>query len=223
MPSTPIRPEMTEHAAVVRAWLMRTPKPATLRVYATTGQEYDITIKPGAAWSDTAMSIMSLDPERIEASDAAGTLVRAVLVKDLVAKQVQAQQQVQTHAATIAALQSTDPETQRLLAFATLIAAAHDRATAAIENTVGVAFERMQGICDGLAAQATASTASANELSVAIRNLLVQQAQDARDETEGNLSPFEKFAANFMSGQQMAQHEQQAAAAATNGKPNGKH
>jgi hypothetical protein len=215
MPTTPLRPEMTERAVVVRAWLMRNPRPATLRVYASTGQEYDITIKPGAAWSETAMSILSLDPERIEATDKDGQLVRAVVVADIMAKAEKAQQAQQTQAATVAALQSSDPETQRMLAFATLIAAAHDRATAAIENTVAAAFERLQLICDSLASQANASTQSANELSVAIRNLLVQQAQEALTEAQGAHSPLEQMAANFMSGQQLAAAEQKP--------PNGKH
>ena len=71
----------------------------------------------------------------------------------------------------------------------------------------------------------SASNASANELSVAIRNLLIQQAHDAlADAGEKELTPMEQMAANFLSGQQAGQVAA-AAAPQTNGrgKTNGKH
>lgn len=207
----------TDRAAAIRTWIMKNPRPALLRVYSLDGKEWDVEIKPGAAWSDTAVSIAALEPVRLEAMAPDSKLLRACVVSDLVAKEEQAA--ANAHASFVA-MQSTDPETQRLIALATLVANAHERATDAIRETVGVAFAKMQEICDSLAQQANASTATANELTVAIRNLLIQQAQEAADLIhDKEESPLEKLASNFMAGQAMADAEK--AAAPT--KPNGKH
>lgn len=208
-------PNIPETTAAVRTWLMKPVRPSSLRVFAKDGREYDITIKPNCSWAETASSICSLDPERIEAMGEDGKLSRAVVVASLVQQVEQAAAQA---VATSAAMQSSDPETQRLIVFAELLARSNDRALEMVERTTGQAFERLQGFCDMLAVSATAAQQSANELTVGIRNLLIQQAQDVVDEAnkgdEG--SPLEKLAANFMAGANMGQAE--AAAAKTNGK-----
>ena len=205
----------TDVAAALRSWLMKAPRPHAVRIYARDGKEYDCEIKPGTAWSETAVSVTALEPERLEATSADGKLLRACKVSDLVAREENAQAQAQS---SFAAMQSTDPETQRLIAIATLIERAHERATDAIQQTVGVAFTRMQEICDSLAQQANAAQASANDLTVGIRNLLIQQAQEAAEEAKGEPSPLEQFASQFMAGKAAAEAEAMPAA-----KPNGKH
>jgi len=191
---------------------MRSPRPAELRVYARDGREFDVSIKPGAAWSETAGNVAALEPERIEATAEDGKLIRAIVVSDLVAKEQKAEQ---SQAATQQAMMSADPETQRLIVFAQLVATAHDRATEAQTRTLEVAFTKMQEICDALASQANAAQSSANDLSVAIRNLMIQQAQEAADENRETAQPsqLEQLASNFLSGQQLA---------AAENKPNGK-
>lgn len=209
-----------DRAAVIRLWLLKAPRPSSLRVYAKDGREFDVEIKPGTSWSDTAVSVSALEPERLEANGPEGKLVRAVAVADLLRKEeAQAAQQ----AATFSAMQTTDPETQRMIVFAELLERAYAKAYESSQSTVAVAFTQLQEFSANLAAQATASTQSANELSVAIRNLLVQQAQEAVESaTTPEESPMEKLAANFLSGQQMAAHEAAAnGAASKNGKPNG--
>jgi hypothetical protein len=209
-----------DRAAAIRTWLMKAPRPHTVRVFGKDAREYDCEIKSGAAWSDTAVSIASLEPVRLEAMSAEGKLLRAVVVDSLIEKEEQAAAHAQT---VFQAFQSTDPETQRIIVFAQLIERAHERATTAIQETVGVAFGKMQEICDSLAQQAATDRGSANELTLGIRQLIIQQAQEAAERlTEPETSPLEKMAESFMSGQAMAQAEQPAAAAAA--KPtNGKH
>jgi hypothetical protein len=201
---------------------MRSPRPAALRVYAKDGREFDIPIKAGQAWLDTAVSIAALEPERIEAMTADETLLRATVVSDLLKKAETAEK---ADAATEVAMQASDPETQRLIVFARLLERAHDRSTTAIENTVNVAFTKLQEICGSLADQASAAQDSANSLAVGIRQLLIEQAQDAATSAaqapeEG---PLEKLASNFLSGQRAAEATQQQPAQ-TNGqaKSNGK-
>jgi hypothetical protein len=209
----------TDRAGAIRTWLMKAPRPAALRVYSTDGKEYDVELRQGAAWSETAVNVAALLPNRIEASSAEGKLIRAVIVDTLVAKEENAAQQQQ---AAFVAMQSTDPETQRMICFATLLERAHDRATEAIRETVGQAFGMQREIAESLASQAATERGTANELTVAIRNLLVQQAQEAADLiVEKETSPLERMAESFMSGQQLAAGN--AAAAAETKPTNGKH
>lgn len=215
-------PNIPETAAALRAWLMKPTRPTKLRVYAKDGREYDIGIKPNCSWAETATSICSLDPERIEAMGEDDKLIRASVVASL----VQAVAKEETRAVAVsAAMQSQDPETQRLIVFAELLQRTSDRALEMVERTSGAAFDRMQGICDALAAQATAAQQSANDLTVGIRNLMIQQAQDALDQAndgEPKTHPLETMAANFLGGAQL--REAQTAAAGAGAAPtNGKH
>lgn len=217
-------PNIPETTAAVRSWLMKPVRPTKLRVYAKDGREYDIGIKLNSSWAETASTICSLDPERIEAMGDDDKLIRASAVASLVQQVETAQQQ---SAATVTAMQSADPETQRLIVFAELLSRSSDRAIEMIERTTGAAFEKMQLICDSLAQQANAAQQSANDLTVGIRNLLIQQAQDALDDANtarggGNAHPLETMAANFLGGAQLGQ-AQTAAAPVTPAKTNGKH
>lgn len=207
-----------DRSAAIRLWCLKSPRPSSLRVYGKDGREHDVEIKPGTSWSDAAVSIAALNPERLEAYTAEGKLIRAVPVDDLIRKEeTQAAQQQ----ASFTAMQTTDPETQRMIVFAELLERAYSKAYDSSQQTVQVAFTQLQEICNSLAQQATASQQSANDLSIGIRNLLVQQAADAVESAgAAETSPMEKLAANFLSGQQMAAAE---AAAQPNGapKPNG--
>jgi len=205
----------------IRSWLMQSPRPAKLHVYSRDGREFDIDVRQGSAWSETATSIAALDPERIEATTNDGKLIRSVLAAELIQKQEKAAAQ---QVATSAAMQAADPETQRMIVFAELLERAYSKAYSSSQETVQVAFTQLQEICNSLAQQATASTNSANELTVGIRNLLIQQAQEAAD-THNEPSPLETMASNFLSGQRAAE-AQALAAPASNGKAkptNGKH
>jgi hypothetical protein len=206
---------------------MRAPRPESLRVYAKDGKEFDVEIKPGVAWSETASTVQALGPERIEALSHDGGLLRAVVVADLIKKETHAAAQT---AATHTAMQTSDPETQRMIVFAELLERAHGRATDAIRETAGQAFAQMQEISNNLAQQATASQASAMELSMAIRNLMLEQARQAVEDANQNPTPepgpLEKFASNFLGGAEFRQAEHAASstpapAAAPNGKSNG--
>lgn len=215
-----------DRAAAIRLWCLKAPRPSSLRVYGLDGREHDVEIKPGTSWSDAAVSISALGPERLEAYTLDGKLIRAVPVADLIRKEETAQQQ---QAATFSAMNTTDPETQRMIVFAELLERAYAKAYDSSQQTVQVAFTQLQEICGSLAEQASASHAAANELSMGIRNLLVQQANEAIESAAAppEQSPMEQLAANFLQGQTLAQAEQgkpNGAAAPKNGKSaNGKH
>lgn len=210
-------PNIPETVAAVRSWLMKPTRPSKLRVYSRDGREYDVAIKANSSWAETATSICSLDPERLEAMGEDDKLLRAVAVSTLVQAVEQGQKQ---QAAASAAMQSADPETQRLIVFAELLQRTSDRALEMCERTQGAAFDRMQGICDSLAAQATAAQQSANDLTVAIRNLLIQQAQEAVDQATSGPEPhpLEAMASNFLAGATLGQGQTPPATPPTNGK-----
>lgn len=210
-----------DKAAAIRLWCLKAPRPSSLRVYGRDGREHDVEIKPGTSWSDAAVSISALDPERLEAYTVDGKLIRACQVADLIRKEETQQQQ---QAATFSAMNTTDPETQRMIVFAELLERAYAKAYDSSQQTVQVAFTQLQEICGSLAEQASASHAAANELSMGIRNLLVQQANEAVESaTTPETSPMEQLAANFLQGQTLAQAQGASAngAAPKNGKPNG--
>jgi predicted transcriptional regulator len=212
-------PGISDNAAAIRSWLMAAPRPKKIQVYARDGKEYEIKVLPNAAWSETATSIEALDPERLEATADDSTLIRAVSVADLIKKEQKAQTQ---QAAVSAAMTATDPETQRMIVFAELLEKAYAKAYESSQQTVQVAFTQLQEICGSLAEQASHSNQAANELTVGIRNLLIQNANERAAELTNapEPSPLEKFAGHFLTGATAAEATQPAAKAA---KPNGKH
>ena len=214
-------PVLSDNAASMRTWLMQSPRPAKVHVYSRDGKEFDLGIRANTAWAETAISIEALDPERLEAFTADDQLIRAVTVKDLLQKEAKATAQ---QAAVSAAMQASDPETQRMIVFAELLEKAYAKAYDSSQTTVQVAFTQLQEICGSLAQQATAATHSANELSIGIRNLLIQQAHEAVAEAgDKELSPMEQMAANFLSGSALAKADAVEQQPTSRAKPNGKH
>lgn len=218
-------PPISDNAASIRSWLMQSPRPAKLHVFSRDGREFDVDVRQNAAWSETATSICALDPDRIEANTPDGKLIRAVNVAELLKKEAKADAQ---QVATSAAMQHDDPETRRMIVFAELLERAYGKAYDSSQATVQIAFTQLQEICGSLATQASESTRAANELSVGIRNLIIQQAQEAVDNATPEPSPLEQMAANFMSGQRAGEATAASGSGGsgktTNGKTtNGKH
>lgn len=222
-------PPISDKAALIRTWLMTGPgnvaqkRPSKVMAYAADGREWDMDVPERINWAQLAATIESLDCERLEALDEKGKLLRATTMAELYAKEAKKEEQ---RAAVTAAMQTQDPETQRMIVFAELLERAYGRAYDMSQQTIQAAFERIGGICDSLATQANAANASANELTVGIRNLMIQHAQEVADSqlNQPEQSPLEKLAGNFLVGQEMSKFEQQQAAVTTTAaKPNGKH
>lgn len=210
----------TDRAAAIRSWLMKAPRPVKLQVYGGEGKEYDIDIRQGAPWSETAVSVAALNPERIEAVSAAGNLLRACVVGDLIAKEEKTEQLKQS---AFVAMSATDPETQRLIVFAELLQRTADKAIDAVKETYTGAYDRLHSMAEAAERRADTQAESAMALSIAIRNLMIEHAQETIDlvKPEQEKSPLEKLAENFAAGAAAAQAEQPAAPAPK--KPNGRH
>lgn len=213
-------PPISDNAAKLRTWLMLNPRPSALRVYGSDGKEYDVLVRNGAPWSETATSIIALNPERVEANDDKGKLIRACDVAELLKKEERKEEQ---RAAVERAMAIADPETQRLIVFAELLKQHSEECLRTVRETTGQAFAQVQEICSTLSQQATAAQSAANELTVGIRNLIIQHAHEIaeRDREQPAPSPLEQLAGNFLNGAQLAEAEKAATQQAA--KPNGKH
>lgn len=211
----------TDRAAAIRTWLMRAPRPAALQVVGTEGKEYDVKLKQGEPWSAVAISVAALNPERIEALSTEGNLLRACVVSDLVAKDEKSEQLKQS---AFLAMSATDPETQRLIVFAELLQRTADKAIDCVAATYGTAFDRLAALAESAERRADTQAASAMELSIAIRNLMIEHAQETVDNAtpKPEPSPLEQLASNFMAGASAAQAETSAGAAAAQAPTNGK-
>lgn len=203
----------TDLSAALRTWLMKAPRPVALRVYTTEGREHDVELRQGEPWSSIAVSVAALKPERIEALSREGNMLRACVVSDLVAKEEKAAEMKQS---AFVAMTATDPETQRLIVFAELLQRTADKAIDAVERNSSAAYERLLALAEAAERRADIQAESATQLSVAIRNLMIEHAQETIDaaKTEED-DPLKQMARNFLGGQAAAEAEAQS-------KPNGK-
>lgn len=207
----------TDRTAALRTWLMKAPRPAKLQVYTADGREVDAELRQGEPWSAIAVSVAALQPDRVEALTKEGTLIRACVVADLVQKVEAAEGLKQS---TFLAMNATDPETQRLIVFAELLARISDKAIDAVRENQSVLLDRLASLAESSERRADTQAESALQLSVAIRNLMLEHAQETIERvTEKEASPLEQMAQNFLSGKAAAEAE---AGGAPPAKPNGK-
>ena len=210
----------TDRAAALRTWLMKAPRPVKLQVYGTDGTERDVVLRQGAPWSEIAISVAALLPERVEALSSEGHVLRACIVSDLVAKEEKAEAVKQS---TFLAMNATDPETQRLIVFAELLQRTAVIAIEAVQANQAVLLDRLASLAESAERRADTQAESALQLSVAIRNLMLEHAQETIERaTEKEESPLEQMASNFLSGKAAAEAEAGGAQAPAKSKPNGK-
>lgn len=210
----------TDVATALRTWLMKAPRPVKLEVYSSDGGERDVELRQGEPWSSIAVSVAALKPERIQALSKEGNLLRACVVSDLVQKEENAAALKQS---AFVAMSATDPETQRIIVFAELLTRIADKAIDAVERNSSAAYERLLGLAESAERRADTQAESAMQLSIAIRNLMIEHAQETIDHAkEQPENPLEQMAANFVAGQAAAEAEAAASGAGKQAKPNGK-
>jgi len=208
----------TDVATALRTWLMKAPRPVKLQVYCADGRESDVELRQGEPWSSIAVSVAALKPERIEALSKEGNMLRACIVADLVQKEENAAALKQS---SFVAMSATDPETQRIIVFAELLQRTADKAIDAVERNSSACYERLLALAESAERRADTQAESAMQLSIAIRNLMIEHAQETIEHaTAKEESPLEQMASNFLSGKAAADAE--AGAQAAQAKPNGK-
>jgi hypothetical protein len=121
-------------ADAVEAWIKKKPRPKILRLV-TGDATREIKLHPGQTWRPIVDSLLDMDPDRIEALDSDGGLLRAVSAENETVASPPAQagtkRPVQLTATAVA-----DPESQRFILFAQLLSEAYRHAN-------DVAFARM--------------------------------------------------------------------------------
>src|SRR5437868_5541783 len=120
----------------IRSWLLSNPRPSQIKVLsATDGESRIVDITPGVSWASLGETVHALQPELMEALDAEGKVLRSIRPDDDGDAKPPVDEE-STAIQNVRASMVSDPESQRLVLFADLLARAYRHST-------DVAFERM--------------------------------------------------------------------------------
>ncbi len=179
----------------IRGWLLCQPHPSSLRILGADDAEHKFAIENGSSWVRVAESVHALQPVLLEALNAKGELIRATRPNE-----VDEEEEEQTESFAV-----SDPESQRLIVFAKLLADAY-------KHSNDVAFDKLASLFD-----ATNKRAESLEKTVqAVMRMREKQIIDgaAEVDAEGPLT-LQDLLMGFLQGQQQAKIEGAAKAAAT--------
>jgi hypothetical protein len=153
----------------LRGWLLQQPKPAMIRV-TVDGETEEL--KPGKSWAKTAATIAALEPDLLQAYDAAGKLLRATKV-EVEATPRRGSPQPPALPAALA----TDPHAVLLHHFATLLAHAY-------EHSTEVAFVKLVEVVERQGDRSEAIEQRLERAEARARRLQEDQVEDAYDRAE---------------------------------------
>jgi hypothetical protein len=151
----------------IRGWLLQSPKPAVVRVHRD-GEPQDIKIG-GRSYSKVAETIGALDPEKLEAYDSTGTLLRAC--------KCDASPVDQSSGPQLPPIISNDPQVALLHYYAERIAHAY-------QSSTGVAFDRLIDMADRMNDRAAAIEQRLERQEAMNRRLERERVEDALDRVE---------------------------------------
>jgi hypothetical protein len=175
----------------MRAWLLIQPRPAYLQITAADHSSHRLDIANGVHWIQVAQSVMALDPEVVECFAADGKTLRVIKPKE--------KRGADDDDDDDEVIEVSDPETQRLVVFARLIAEAYRHST-------DVAFAKMVDIVEAATRRQESLERS---LETAQKILTKAAAEQIADEAaSGGMSKgslLEQMIGAFVSSQQAAQ------------------
>lgn len=173
-------------AEAVEAWVKKKPRPKILRLV-TGDTTREIKVHPGQTWRPIVESLLDMEPDRIEALDADGGLLRAVSAEnETVASPPTAQGSKRT---VLSATAVHDPESQRFILFAQLLAEAYRHANE-------VAFARMVDLFEAV----NDRHETTERLVEHLHKLLHKAAQQALDGEATPADPLETLVKAFTGG-----------------------
>jgi hypothetical protein len=198
---------MTPGTRLIRNWLLKPPKPHSLRV--TSGDDTQTLEFGNQKYAAIAASIEALDPDKIEALDPNGKLIRAIKAEQFEEPASEDDDGAPTAAAKTNAKQ-LEREMAMLSKFGELLADAYKHSTT-------IAFGKMVELFD-----ATAKRGESLEKSLAATERLLRRAYEegAGNKEEGEPSLLETMMSTFVAGQKDGSVEKAIGTAA--GKSNGK-
>ncbi len=146
----------------LRSWLICAPRPAAVRIAAADGQKHELAISNGMKWIDVAKSVCALGPTVVEALDSKGTLLRAVRVEDLDEPEEENDE---------GAIAVSDPESQRLVIFARLLADAYANSKAFTE----MAFDKLGELFTAVSKRSESQEKTISALDRMVQKLVLEK------------------------------------------------
>lgn len=194
------------NVAQLRSWLLPSPRPVAVRV--RVGKETHELSVAGQTWAKVAASIIALEPDRIEALDAEGKVLRVTKPQE-----TDDDEPTEATPAPVIPAHAYDPETLRFELVAKLLADAYRHST-------DVAFTKIVDIVNAQNRRAESLERSLQASERILRRQIEDQAEElaeAQEQAEkGPLGGITELVQGFMGGQQKA--ADQAAPKPTNGK-----
>ncbi len=172
----------------MRGWLLCQPRPSSLRITGGDEQAHKFEITQGMRWTEAAQSVMALQPELVEALDDKGQLLRAIRPNDV---EEEEEEGVSAEVLSIPA----DPESQRLVIFAKLIADAYRHST-------DVAFDKLGALFDAVVRKSESQEKTISALDRMLQKLVLEKVANAAGEggEEGGPLTLESLFGSFMQG-----------------------
>lgn len=197
------------NVAQLRSWLLPSPRPVSVRVKC--GKETHELNVAGQTWAKVAQSIIALEPDRIEALDAEGKVLRVCKPQETDDDEAPAE----ASPAPVVPAHAYDPETLRFELVAKLLADAYKHST-------NVAFDKIVDIVNAQNRRAESLERSLQASERLLRRQIEDQADEiaeAREEAEkGPLGGLGDLVQGFIGGQQKAAEGAPPPAKTTNGK-----
>ena len=191
-----------------RGWLLCQPRPTSLRIEAGDGQLHKMEILHGVRWVETANSVMSLQPVKVEAIDEKGNLLRAVRPDE-----VENAERVPVNASL-----QQDPENARLITFAQLVAEAYKDS----REFTAMAFDKLGELFQAVVAKANSQEKTISALDRMVQKLMLEKVADAAGGDGGDGGPLtlDGLLQSMLEGKLQAEAERRANGT-TNGTTNG--
>lgn len=166
----------------LRSFLMRHPRPATIRVRGLDGNERSIAVDPKLPWVQVAGYVASLEPEVVEVLDPEGRIIRGTSFAEL--DENEESEDPIAYAAPAAASQlshrmqaPTDPQSAQLVLFAQLLADAY-------RHTTDVAFDKMIGLFEQVNKRYETTEKALDRVHKTVERLLDNRVSRAEEQEE---------------------------------------
>lgn len=193
-------------------WLKRRPRPAMVRLTMDSGDMREMPTDKVRSWAVVANSIHALDPKLVEACDPNGGIIRILGPEQLGHVEPDDNDDDgdgEPRAAAPAAtprIMPTDPESQRFVLVAQLLAEANGRVADAYKHSTEVAFKRMIDLFESVNSRSENREKELDAMYKLMRRALQEQldAEPAATAQDPGDAMLNGMISNFVAGQNSA-------------------
>jgi len=168
---------MNQRAKLIRFWAMRHERPVAFHAF-TGNEKQKVEMGPRVSWARVAETLDALDPERIDALNANGNIIRSCKPDEL-GPEDDGEESEDGEQPAAPAIVATDGETARFQMFAGLLSAAYKDAQSQVGLRNDAVFNRMIDLFETLAQQSKDQAHALNVQQSTITKLYEQQIKDA--------------------------------------------